>query len=146
GVDGHHRDGAMPWRPPCCGGANGWRERSDRARLRPPGKRYNFGLGAHGGDSVYGSGASHDRMRSCSYAYAVAAARDEIPSLVKMLLRCRAMVFSLTNSSSAIAWFVIPVETARITCTSRGVSDPEPGTSDPTSNVETPTRSGCAPR
>ena len=52
-----------------------------------------------------------DQMRKnyrsrCSYAYAVAAARDDTPSLVKMLLTCRSTVLSLMNNSPAIDLFV----------------------------------------
>lgn len=42
------------------------------------------------------------RPSPCSYAYAVAEARDEIPSFVKMFLRWRATVFSLSTSSPAM--------------------------------------------
>ena len=52
----------------------------------------------------------------------MAAARVDRPSLVKMLLTCRATVFSLMPSSSAIARLVLPVATRRSTSTSRAVS------------------------
>src|SRR5690349_21829019 len=42
----------------------------------------------------------------CSYAYAVAAERLEMPSRPKMLLTCRATVFSLSTSLPAMARFV----------------------------------------
>ena len=41
-------------------------------------------------------------IRFCWYAYAVAAARDATPILMKVLLTCRATVFSLRNSSPAM--------------------------------------------
>ena len=61
-------------------------------------------------------GSAHSRvvqMRWCAYAYAVAADRDDTSSLVKMLLRCRATVFSLMNSSVATARLVLPTATIR---------------------------------
>ena len=54
----------------------------------------------------------------------MAAARDDRPSLVKMLLTWRATVFSLMNSSAAIARLVLPAATRRSTSTSRAVSPP----------------------
>lgn len=42
----------------------------------------------------------------CSNAYAAAAVREPTPSLVRMLLTCRSTVFSLRNSSLAMAWLV----------------------------------------
>src|SRR5512132_1579030 len=62
--------------------------------------------------------------RRCSYAYAVAAARDDTPSLVKMLLTCRSTVRSLRTSSAAMALLVWPVATRRSSCTSRAVNPP----------------------
>src|SRR6185436_18302146 len=49
------------------------------------------------------------QIRPFSYAYAVAAEREARRSLPRMLLTCRAAVFSLRNSSVAIARFVRPV-------------------------------------
>jgi hypothetical protein len=46
---------------------------------------------------------------------AVAAAREETPHLLKMLLTCRSMVRSLTNSWRAMALLVIPLATRRST-------------------------------
>src|SRR5215471_9185725 len=67
----------------------------------------------------YGYFCVEDSTRRCSNAYAVAAARLDTPSLLKMLLMCRATVFSLSPSSSAMARFVLPVATRRRTCSSR---------------------------
>src|SRR5262245_51919102 len=61
-------------------------------------------------------------IRRCSNAYAVAAARLETSSLLKMLLICRATVFSLRSSSPAMTLFVRPVATSRRTWSSRVVS------------------------
>ena len=58
---------------------------------------------------------------SCVNAYAVAAARVETSSFAKMLLRCRATVWSLITSCPAISLFVFPRATSRSTSTSRGV-------------------------
>ena len=52
----------------------------------------------------------------------MAAAREDTPSLVKMLLTCRSTVFSATNNWLAMAWLVVPVATSRSTCSSRSVS------------------------
>src|SRR5438477_21564 len=60
----------------------------------------------------------------CSYANAVAAARVDKPSLVKMLLTWRATVFSLMTSSVAIARLLLPLATRRRTCTSRADRPP----------------------
>src|ERR671923_2624746 len=62
------------------------------------------------------------QKRWCSYAKAVAAARDDTPSLVKMLLTCRSTVRSLRTKSAAIALLVRPAVTSRRTCSSRCVS------------------------
>ena len=64
------------------------------------------------------------QMRLCWYAQAVAAARLETPTLSKILLTWRATVFSLMNSSSAMARFVLPAASRRRTCTSRSLSEP----------------------
>ena len=64
------------------------------------------------------------QMRLCWYAQAVAPARLETPSLSKMLLTWRATVFSLMNSSSAMARFVLPAASRRSTCASRSLSEP----------------------
>ena len=58
------------------------------------------------------------------YAYAVASARDESPNLLKMLLTCRATVFSLMNSSPPIARLLLPAATSVSTSFSRGLSAP----------------------
>jgi hypothetical protein len=55
------------------------------------------------------------QTRSCSYAYAVAAARDDTSSFVKMLLTCRSTVRSLTTSFAAIPLLVSPAATRRRT-------------------------------
>ena len=69
-----------------------------------------------------------------------------MPSFVKMLLRCRATVFSLRTSSLAIARFVLPEATSRSTSTSRGVRPPggraKPGPREP----RRARQSGPAPR
>ena len=54
----------------------------------------------------------------------MASDRDETRSFLKMLLTCRATVFSLMNSSAAIARFVFPVATSARTSFSRRLSDP----------------------
>ena len=77
------------------------------------------------------------RPAARSKAYAVAAARDETPSLPKMLLTCRSTVRSLSTSFSAIARLVAPVATSRSTSSSRGLSS----SSLPVSRA----RSGVAP-
>ena len=76
------------------------------------------------GISMYASTmpGSPAHTRRFWYAYAVIAARDEIPSFVNMLLMCRATVFSLKPSASAIALFVFPVATSASTSSSRAVS------------------------
>src|SRR5215831_10586471 len=73
--------------------------------------------------------AKAGRYRSlCLYAYAVAAARDDRSSFVKMLLTWRATVFSLMRSRPAIVRFFAPVATRRSTSISRPVSPvPAPG-------------------
>src|SRR6266511_3718480 len=48
------------------------------------------------------------QARPCSTAKAVAAARDETPSLAKMFWRCRATVCSLTVSAAATSRLVLP--------------------------------------
>ena len=47
--------------------------------------------------------------------------------MVKMLLRCRATVFSLMNSSTAMSRLLRPSATSRITSVSRAVSGPASG-------------------
>ena len=49
----------------------------------------------------------------CSKANAAAPVREVTSSFVKMLLRCRATVFSLRNSSVAISGLVLPAATRR---------------------------------
>lgn len=56
----------------------------------------------------------------------MASDRDESPSFVKMLLTCRATVFSLMTSSVAIARLVLPVATSVRTSRSRRLSPPGP--------------------
>src|SRR5919106_890201 len=60
------------------------------------------------------------QRRSCSYEYAVAAAREDTRSFAKMLLTCRSIVRSLSTSSAAMDLFVAPRATRRRTCSSRG--------------------------
>src|SRR4051794_3444497 len=55
------------------------------------------------------------QSRRCSYAYAVAAARDDTPSLAKMLLTCRSIVRSLSTSRAAIALLLSPAARRRST-------------------------------
>ena len=66
-----------------------------------------------------------------SKAYAVAAARDETPSLPKMLLTCRSTVRSLSTSFSAMARLVAPVanqpEHLELARTEQLVAAGEPG-------------------
>src|SRR6266702_7489757 len=64
------------------------------------------------------------QARPCSTAKAVAAARDETPSLAKMFWRCRATVCSLTVSAAATSRLVLPAATRWSTSTSRTVSPP----------------------
>ena len=54
-------------------------------------------------------------------AYDAAAVREWTPSLSKMLLTWRCTVLSLTNSSAAIAWFVLPAATSLSTSISRAL-------------------------
>src|SRR4029450_11931453 len=63
-------------------------------------------------------------MRLCWNAQAVAPLRLDAPTLSKMLLTCRATVFSLMNSSSAMARLVLPAASRRRTCSSRSLSKP----------------------
>src|SRR6266699_1515739 len=81
----------------------------------------------------------------CSYAYAVAAARVDTPSLVKMLLTWRATVFSLMKSAAAIARFDLPEATRRTTSTSRADRPPVGLTCVP-DHASTCAASGAAPR
>src|SRR5215211_5279483 len=60
----------------------------------------------------------------CSNAYAAAAVREPTPSLVRMLPTCRSTVFSLRNSSAAIARLLLPAATSASTWTSRALSPP----------------------
>ena len=57
-------------------------------------------------------------------AYDAAAVREWTPSLSKMLLTWRCTVLSLTNSSLAIAWFVLPAATSLNTSISRALKGP----------------------
>ena len=63
-------------------------------------------------------GSGH--INPCSYAYAAAAVRERTSSLVKMLERWRATVFSERTRPAAIWGLVRPVATRRSTSTSRG--------------------------
>jgi hypothetical protein len=59
---------------------------------------------------------THAGQRSrCSYAYAVAAAREETSNFAKMFETCRSTVFFATTRSAAIPWFVLPVASSRST-------------------------------
>jgi hypothetical protein len=77
-------------------------------------------------------------------AYDAAAARERTPSLSKMLLTWRCTVLSLTNSSVAIAWLVLPTATSLSTSISRALKGP--GTSAGRSSSSARCRSGRAPR
>ena len=60
-------------------------------------------------------GSTQAQTSLCSYAKAVAAARELTRSFVKMLLTWRSIVLSLRTSSAAIALFVAPAATRRRT-------------------------------
>ena len=64
------------------------------------------------------------QINPCSYAKAVAAARDETRHLSKMLLTCLSTVRLLTTSSAAIALLLRPAATSRSTWSSRWVKPP----------------------
>src|SRR5215211_6993700 len=80
-------------------------------------------------------------MRLCSRAKAVAAVREDTPSLLKMFCRCRATVCSLIIKVEEISRLVHPVATRLRTCTS-GCQPPFSRTSEyrgPTRSMMSPT-------
>lgn len=85
-------------------------------------------------------------MRPSLRAYAVAAAREETSSLVKMLLTCRATVRSLMPSAEAICRFDRPAAMSATTFTSRFVSPPGDSPRRVRDSPSTSSRSGVAPR
>ena len=85
------------------------------------------------------------QTRSCSNAKALAAVRDETPSLAKMFCRWRATVCSLMTNSSAIARLLFPAAANRSTSSSRALR-PWVSTGVPTcASDSSRARSGVAP-
>ena len=72
--------------------------------------------------------------------------REWTPSLSKMLLMWRCTVLSLTYSSLAIAWFVLPAATNLSTSISRALKPLGPTAWVGCSSSSTRCRSGRAPR
>ena len=105
-------------------------ERHDRRPGRPPPRGITRPAGG--------------QSRPCSYARAVAAARDGTRSFARMLLTCRSTVRSLSTSRVAIARFVSPAATSRSTSSSRGA---QAAVRRPRRAAATASRasSGCAP-